>query len=205
MTGPAYHGWTHRPKSEGGTDPIPISADLKWAKATMFDTSTSGTSDRYRVTFDTLGTNDTSLFELGGISGSKANWLQINSGGYYVAIFGMDITSPGGWGAQNAQLIPLVNVSGDVQLDTQTDGFADWNIGQFTLANVHPSSLTTTFSGLEQHVTFNYDPGSATDLGSLSPLSLAMRIATADIGAKTLVGGLFVMRIASAGYTLTDL
>lgn len=23
MSGPTYHGWTHRPKEEGGTDPIP--------------------------------------------------------------------------------------------------------------------------------------------------------------------------------------
>ena len=52
MTGPAYHGWTHRPKEMGGTDPIDLPSSgtyrnpvvkyslggPEWKNAAMFDT-----------------------------------------------------------------------------------------------------------------------------------------------------------------------
>jgi hypothetical protein len=205
VSGPGYHGRTHAP---GGTDPIPAaSSDLSWAVATKFSRSTSAASGRYRGIFETLGTNDTDTFELAGISGTEASWLQINNEGYYVCYFGMNIESPTKWGANNAQLEPLVDLSGDVVIDTEANTTSDWNIGGPSLAAVHLSSLSTAlYQGMFRVVTFNYNPGDGSDLGALSPLKLACRVAAVDVGTKDISTQVFVQRIAAtAGFTLTDL
>lgn len=50
-----YHAWTHRPKSEGGTDPIPGITDIPWIRRwlTSDETIQAGANDELIVWDDT--------------------------------------------------------------------------------------------------------------------------------------------------------
>lgn len=50
MSGPTYHGWTHRPKEEGGTDPIPGLATGGGSSSTAIDLRNPSTNAYFRPT-----------------------------------------------------------------------------------------------------------------------------------------------------------
>lgn len=43
--GPGYHGWTHRPASQGGTDPVPFTPQLPYARVARGGAQVAVTTD----------------------------------------------------------------------------------------------------------------------------------------------------------------
>lgn len=198
------HGWTHRPRSQGGTDPIEIESaggGCPWATATMFQASISDSGGYYRAVFDTMATNSPSTYELN----TDAWGVEIQVYGYYRAIFGVDNSTIGAWGANDTMLEPIVEITGTpTEFDTVSDLYSDWNIMQASRSN-EQRSTDVAYNALFQIVTFNYESGVGNGLGDESPLKLGLRVLTGQTGAKSISAQIHVERLDDAGYTLTDL
>lgn len=200
---PAYHGWTHRPASEGGTDPIPVAAasDLIWALATASTVAVADSGNDYRFTFDSLYSNDADAFELSGVSGGRAPWVQLNQSGNY--IYKAQIHKEGIFDNTNHTFIEPTYFDGATIADLQgSQGIADfigvtpWNAASEVLAGgeAHES--------LYCELTFNYDPDNPiSDLDSASPLKVGLSLALAG-GASSISMScsVWLLRIAAAGY-----
>jgi hypothetical protein len=81
MTAPSYHGWTHRPKALGGTDPIEIASGLPVAISLRGEASFATSSGA--LPFDSISWNDDSLFGYSGVSGATAKYVTVNQSGVY--------------------------------------------------------------------------------------------------------------------------
>jgi hypothetical protein len=90
MPAAPYHGWTHRPAAQGGTDPIPGLGTAIIPFAGAFDGLTSQSfTDPWVPDFDTFLTNDATTFSYENTSGSPAKfrYIGINQDGLYLATF----------------------------------------------------------------------------------------------------------------------
>jgi hypothetical protein len=206
VTGPAYHGWTHRPASEGGTDPIPVAAgDLKWATAVQFDTSTAKSTSWYYADFTDMGTNDTDAFTLETASFGTA--LGINTGGIYQLIFGVTAGSSA-WGTNYAAIQPIFDEGGSATpLDSEGDFISDYMLTLFNrssevFAAEQPAS-PPRHRNLFAVMTINYDPPSPPvgNYGFEVPLMLGVRVLTDQTGSVSFQAQISAIRIAAGGYT----
>lgn len=213
---PAYHGWTHRPKAEGGTDPIPVAAsDLKWATATMFSTATAKSTSWYYASFDQLGTNDTDVFTLEDASGGKAPWLGINAGGLYHCWFGVitaGASASSAWGVNYAALEPIFEEGGSPTiLNSETDVGADFEEAFYNRANeqyaAEQPASAPRHRGMFNFMALHYDPPSP-DVGNFGfevPFKLGVRMLTDQTGSVTFTAQIHVVQVAAtAGYTLVE-
>lgn len=83
------HAWTHRPRSEGGTDPIvfPESAGGFTPVGMMIAGETSRASGtKLYVPMDLFWTNDTSVFGYADVTSGAAKFMSIASPGVYRAV-----------------------------------------------------------------------------------------------------------------------
>jgi hypothetical protein len=212
MAAPDYHGWTHRPKSEGGTDPIPVVAagDLKWATAVMFQTATAKSGSWYYPSFTDVGTNDTGIFTIE--SAVWGNALGINEGGIYVLFCGQTVlpgSSPDVWGTNEASIEPIFEESGAATtLESESDYVTDFMSSLFgrnsmILVSEQPAS-TPRIPGLNAVLTINYDPPSPStgNYGFEVPLKLSTRVLANQTGSVTFSAQITAVRIAATpGYT----
>lgn len=208
------HAWTHRPRSEGGTDPVPF-PEPTWATATQFDVGVAKTSSWYRPRFQYCATNDPDNYYLSGISAGKADYLYIARPGYYVARFGV-VTEGGAthtWGANYAALEPVANIGGsDSHINTAVDGYPDWTGSDYARGHEQYTAEYSSVSGEVGHrglwteYTFNYDPDNPSlgDLSFENPLGIAVRVVTGKTGTVNMTAQVHVIRICGAGYTLQD-
>lgn len=82
----AKHAWTHRPKSEGGTDPISIPALTPVPAAIMVEGLNSrSTGSKLYMTFGGFYTNDTGVFGYSDVTSTKAKFMTILEDGFYRA------------------------------------------------------------------------------------------------------------------------
>lgn len=92
MGGPAYHGWTHRPKSEGGTDPIPGlgGGAGAWIRLGMSDDFDFPAAQRNAVEWDVIANPFPTFYDTvnSGIGGTD-NAVDILQNGLYAVTFGM--------------------------------------------------------------------------------------------------------------------
>lgn len=81
------HAWTHRPRAQGGTDPIEVEASAT-PSAVMLDGFTSRTTgSKLYMTFGLFYRNAAAsgVFGYSNVTGSKAKFLTISENGIYVA------------------------------------------------------------------------------------------------------------------------
>ena len=100
----SYHGWTHRPKAQGGTDPIPASEDaggtppdIVWAYAINETTPTSVPDDESTYTDIVFPTGD--MDKAGGqtyLDTDEANFIHIIDSGMYLVTVNSTWPSGGG-------------------------------------------------------------------------------------------------------------
>ncbi len=218
MTGPAYHGWTHRPKAQGGTDPIefPEAGDLNWATAVMFQTSTAKSTSWYYAGFTEMGTNDTDVFTLENITSSKARYLGINAGGLYHCWFSMITSGSTGadqdWGVNYAALEPIFEEGGSpTVLNSETDSAADFEGTFYDVANeqfvAEQPASQPRHRGKFQFMALHYDPPDP-DVGNFGfevPFKLGVRMLTDQTGSIVFGAQIHVVRVAATpGYTLVE-
>lgn len=166
---PAFHGWTHRPKAQGGTDPIDIPSSGGWPTMHNLLYGVQGGHDRYEDTG--LGVNthwrtfaDTTKY-------GTFKWQNSNDAGstFYdasVAYFGMMLGPSGSaWGIYNVGDMRLDG--GDVAFSWATDPLTDGLLSD-------PTSLTY-YSVPGNTASFN---GAATVVES--GLQAAMRLNGSD-------------------------
>ena len=80
------HAWTHRPKAQGGTDPIAVAAGPISAIAMAGQRSQSMSGNLLNLYWDIISTNDPS-FGYSDVVSSRARWVTISTEGMYVAQF----------------------------------------------------------------------------------------------------------------------
>jgi hypothetical protein len=207
----AKHAHTHRPRSEGGTDPIPSSGGFTptWATVTQFSESITKASGYYRPRFKYLATNDTGIFGNSAVSSSRFNYLTISEGGYYIAHFGV-VTDAGSdiWGAFDTELQFVYNDGGDVQFNTgvQLPDFTNSDYSR-TQWQHEDDSFTDplAYRGLWQTYTFHYDPDNPnSDFDFTAPLGVGVTILSAKTANTGLTAQVHVHRIAEPGFTEFD-
>ena len=203
MTGPAYHGWTHRPKSEGGTDPIPIAAasDLSWALAGASQVAVADAGAFYSFTFDSLYSNSTTDFESANVTTGRAAWIQINTPGYYE--MQASILKPTAFDNTFHQWIePTFESGGSVAAIQPNQGVADY-IGMFQTQGFEVLVGETAHTGLYTNLTFNWNPDDPnSDMDFENPLKVGLDLALGGGPGTITMGGLiYLKRIAAAGYT----
>lgn len=93
-----YHGWTHRPKELGGTDPIESAGPAPWCRLGMADDQTVGTPPNSPIIeFDPGETTndypDTFTVIDPGDSTTGQMQVQLNEDGIYHAIVYIEVTA----------------------------------------------------------------------------------------------------------------
>jgi hypothetical protein len=196
------HGWTHRPRSEGGTDPIPAAAGgLKWCTTFASAASITPSSGDYFFTHTDLYTNDTAAFEFADISAGRATWLQINTYGYYTCKF--TASQATNWdNAFYTTITPMFEF-----VSTPADLIVNSGDADFPLNNFHNDAELnvgeTAHKRLWQETSFHWNPADPqSDLDGEDPLKITFRVETVGAtAAKTIQAQMFVVRIAGPGYT----
>jgi hypothetical protein len=203
------HGWTHRPRAQGGTDPIEVPSDLKWATVTQFADTIVKAGGYYRPRFRTLATNDTGIYGNSTVTSDRFDYLTINEGGYYIAHFGV-VTSSGSdvWGAFDTEMQLVYSDGGDNQFNTGT-GSPDFINSDYSRTQWQHEDDSFTdplaYRGLWETYTFHYDPSNPqSDIEFLSPLGIGVTILSAKTADTELTAQVHVHRIASAGFTEFD-
>lgn len=219
---PALHAWTHRPKSQGGTDPIELPGGPEWCLAGIEEESIdpttdpavgSGTIELYRIPFTYIAKSTGSSFELSTPDVNLlSEWLIVNDAGYYHMWSGCQIEPADDWDS-----------SGDLFLDPiferDSAGPAPRPFFQFT--NPRTDFMMADFGstgqrfaaedkhrGLWKFHSFKYDPGSGLPdsfFDDESPLKIGLRVyvpgATVDLA---LTAQIHLVRIADPDYELID-
>ncbi len=156
MSGPSYHGWTHRPKGQGGTDPVP--PFTTWAKCTRNTAQTVTTTTE--LEFINFRTNDTATFgwdETGDPSG-----LLIRDEGLYMVLadviynagdIGVERSIYSHWDALSAgvtfgnELRPAIGTgqtsSGIAEVDNAAILISKGNLSHYAIAELFNSTLAT--------------------------------------------------------------
>lgn len=195
-----YHAWTH---STGGTDPIefPASSDLLWAMGSRSQSNVFPSSGDYRVLFDSLYSNSTSAFELTGVSGSVADWIQINEPGYYLLKQVVIKSSVFDNTDLNTFVQPLFESSGTPAGLQANLGVADY-MGVFYNPLNELLAGGKAYNSLAVDFTFNWDPDNpASDIDFENPLKIGCQLATQDRSLTISLGMYtFLLRLAGAGY-----
>jgi hypothetical protein len=202
MTGPAYHGWTHRPKAQGGTDPIPVeSGSLKWCHAFAGAQSITPSSGDYFFTWNHLYASDSDTFEVSDVTAGRGDWIQINTPGYYI----WKVRAGGGSVWDNGfytKITTMFNMTGVGAADfVVNSGDADWGGDEFNSSS-EMFSGETAHKVLYEENAFNWDPANPqSDMDDENPLKVSMRVETVGATtAKTLQAEMLIVRIADAGY-----
>lgn len=94
MGGPAYHGWTHRPAADGGTDPIPGGGYGEWIRLGVSTDYTIPAGTRHQIDWDVEANPHPDIFTVSTLSGAPA--IRIDKDGTYIATFGLyvDVATP---------------------------------------------------------------------------------------------------------------
>lgn len=104
------HAWTHRPRSQGGTDPIEVPGATPMAQMSEGQNSRT-TGSKLIMTFGFMWTNDTSVFGYSDVTSSKARFLTIAEDGIYRADFQLGWDTDFTAGDQPA-IVPLTEQGG---------------------------------------------------------------------------------------------
>lgn len=149
------HGWTHRPRSEGGTDPIEVAAGGPISALGRAGTQSLSATGNLALTFSSVYANDPS-FGVSGVSGGRATYITISEPGFYMydgLVFWDTDWTVGDFpyvepsasvGGSPTTLIGVSSIDWD---DTQGIIYGQ----QFTAAEMDHHSLAAT-------VYFNFDP-----------------------------------------------
>ena len=197
----ALHGRDHAP---GGMDPITAaSPDQMWMLAGASQTTVAEVDDFYAFTFDSLYVHPdaTSDYELSGVSGGRAPWIQINTPGYYE--MSASILKPIAFDNTFHQWIePTFESGGSVAAIQPNQGVADY-IGMFQTQGFEVLVGETAHTGLYTNLTFNWNPSDPnSDMDFENPLKVGLDLALGGGPSSITMGGLiYVKRIAGAGYT----
>lgn len=199
------HGWTHRPRSQGGTDPIEVASgsDPIWAAATSGPVSCSDVANVYQLTFSSVyeSPNASGAFEAADVTAGRADWLQLNEPGFYEAHF--NIQKAGGFPDTNGGFIyPIFELSGGVAGFTGNLGAPFFEGSLFSPAG-YMLAGGGDFPGLWQFLAFNWDPANP-DVGSLNdenPLKIGVAWTEVSGDASyTFGGGVYVRRVGDPGF-----
>ena len=197
------HAWKHRPKAQGGTDPIETEI-AKWATAEKGASSVSYSGGYYTPRWQALATNDTEAFEFAGVSGTpaRADWIQLNDPGYYHVWTSIRNFTPPSWGTEATSIEMGYDGGSGFELLSVGASLADFNL-EFSRADQKLDSSDDPNATLFQFNAFHWQPGNGDDLGDQNPLLLKTRIhSDGDQGDMSLYILMHIVRIASAGYTL---
>jgi hypothetical protein len=202
------HAWTHRPRSQGGTDPIQIdTGGTTWATTFGSGTAITHVSNDYWIPLHQMWTNDSAGFELTGISGSDADYLQINNPGYYT--IECLVTRSGGFldNFTRPRVEVLFDLSGGFASMVPNMGPADFP-GAYLVPVSELENGSTDYGALYTRAAFHWDPASpdAGDLSDQDPLKVTCNLTTtASTATLNLLSQMLVKRIAGPGYSVTDL
>lgn len=201
-----YHGWTHRPKSQGGTDPIEMPTST-WATFYGAAASITHIDNDYYVPINAMHTNDTAGYELAGISGTEADWLQINTPGFYTAEFLITVSGGLMLSAHVPRVEPIFSLGGTPSSMPNNLANADFVGTRFTAVDQQLSGHDE-HSSLWYRIAFHWDPSSPDDgdLSDQDPLQISANLTTLDWtdSLDLLLKG-FVQRVSGPGYTETSL
>lgn len=201
------HAWTHRPRSQGGTDPVPFVGDRVWASASGSNKTYTPSGGKYRPTFDHAYCHPdaTSDFAVSTPSVGRSSWLEILNPGYYRCSFYVIQNSAATWSTAGETFLQPLFESGGLEASFQdnlgvADYLGDWYSPRLDVVNGQPGYAGT----LATDLTFNYDPANpVSDIDFEAPLKLALLVATFPSDATNLAlgCGLFVERISETpGY-----
>lgn len=205
------HAWTHRPKAQGGTDPIEVSGGFtpSWATVTQFADLITKAGGYYRARFVTLATNDTSNYDNSAVTSGRFDYLLINDPGYYICHFGIVTgASTDVWGANDTELQLVFDNGGDQQFNTGS-GYGDFTNSDYSRTQWQHEDDSFTdpdgYRGLWQTYTFHYDPANPeSDLDFTAPLGLGVRAMSDKTADTEFVAQIHVHRISEAGITVFD-
>lgn len=203
MTGPAYHGWTHRPKSEGGTDPIPgLSAGFTplWATAQMFNKTIADAGDTYDLLFDKLFSNSATAFEAANVGTGEYEYVQINEPGFYLywsQLYASSVLPDDSWAE------PAFDLNGSRAAMVGNLSIPDVSPHWQTILSTIQFNAATRPAALATLIAFHYDPDSgATDIDAQDPLMVGLGFAKSGGAASYNLGAqLLIVRLADVGYT----
>lgn len=203
MSLPAMHGWTHRPKELGGTDPIPATtaAGPKWVKVLASAQSITPSSGDFFFGFTNLYTNDTDAYEFADVTAGRAFYLQLNTPGYYTAKF----TSGGSSVWDNTfytKVTPMFELSGSPADMVPNLGDADFSLNQFN-SDSEMFAGETAHKILWEEVSFHWNPDDpVSDMDFQNPLNITFRVETVGATSAVLLQAeMLVMRHTGVGYT----
>lgn len=196
------HAWTHRPRSQGGTDPLVIEAgDMKWCTTFASAQSITPVSGDFFFGHTDLYTNDTGAFSLVDVTAGRAFYLQLSLPGYYTCKFTAGQASA--WdNSFYTTITPMFEFVG-----TDADLIVNSGDADFPLNNFHNDAELlvgeTAHKRLWQETSFHWDPDNPqSDLDGENPLKITFRVETVgETAAKTIQAQMFVVRISGPGYT----
>lgn len=193
------HAWTHRPRSQGGTDPIDMPGGITWALAYGNDSMVDAGST-YPFVFAELYSNDASAFEAVEVGG-VFTWIQVNEPGYYKMAVTAVHTSSVFPSTHDLRLDCSFASGGLVASITQNMGLPDFPGVRFTDADAVITGHEEP-GGLFTEIGFHYDPSDPhSDLDFENPLLVSAMISLAGgPGTLPINTRIFIERIADPGY-----
>ena len=80
------HAWTHRPKAQGGTDPIPTEVAPTPVGIMLSGQTSRTTSSKLYIPMDLFWTNNTAVFGYADVTAAAAKFMTISEPGVYRAV-----------------------------------------------------------------------------------------------------------------------
>lgn len=73
----SYHGWTHAPKAQGGTDPIPGMTGIPFFRAYAYNLASQTVNDdqQHDLRFDRWQTSDAAIFDSSGWNAGSPDYI----------------------------------------------------------------------------------------------------------------------------------
>lgn len=201
MSDVVKHAHTHRPRSQGGTDPIdfPAGGSITWALAYGNDNMADAGST-YEFKFAELYSNDSTGYEAF-LVGGDFMFIQINNPGYYEMSVSAVHTSSVFNYANDSRLDCSFLQSGLTSSITQNMGVADFPGVRFTFAD-EVLAANDPPGGLYTRIAFNYNPDDPhADLDFEVPLCVGAMFSLAGGPSSIPINTrIFIERIADPGY-----
>lgn len=206
------HAWTHRPRAEGGTDPIEMPSATTWCLASEDLVSIEPVSDIYRtgftyLTHSTNATGDYTLSTPG--DGDRSDWLEIHAAGYYHMYCGVVLEAANTWGAFDTTLEVVWQKAG---VETMLNQWMNWSL-MFNNADFNRAkeqfAAEDDHRGMWEFLSFYWNPGAndvvATDevwIEDEDPLRLGLRVRCSTGASVTLdmTSQIHLHKIADAGF-----